>query len=322
MVERRICCFRKRRQTSSKKEKMKGFNASLIPHEYRGKEGLIKWCKDSLEAEDVDSAMWMLNDLYKRYEMNIEQKLWVAWLYGNCYWGPTAWIVWNEFPDQDLVDPERLDKWHANHWRTLRYQTDCKWSKGHLPKMYESYHKWLDGRLQQDAIVDDFDYMWNEITKGWFKFGRYAAWFYLQTLNETCGYKLDPPNQWFGDHSGSRSHRTGFLIAMGQHQYVDKTLRLNEKEVKFWEGHAEEIRQEVGCTNFQLETMLCSYKKLARERDSRYIGYYTDRQASEIRKSASDGWNGIDWSPWWDAREARGLPDSASYRETTQLNLF
>ena len=126
--------------------------------------------------------MWMLNDLYDRYEHNIEQKLWVAWLYGNCYWAPTSWVIWNEFPDQDLVDPERLDKWHAKHWRTLRYQTDCKWSKGHLPKMYESYHAWLGGRLQQDAIVDDFDYMWNAITKNWFKFGRYAAWFYLQTI--------------------------------------------------------------------------------------------------------------------------------------------
>ena len=299
---------------------MKGFNADLIPIEYRGVEGLIKWCKDSLEKQDCDSAMWMLNNLYGRYEHNIEQKLWVAWLYGNCYWAPTAWVLWNEFPDQDLVDPERLDKWHQQHWRTLRYQTDCKWSKGHLPKMYESYHAWLDGRLQKDAIKDDFDYMWNEITGKWFKFGRYAAWFYLQTLNETCGYAMDSPNLCLSDYSGSRSHRNGLLIATGR--YDDLDTRLDANDYLVLEAIGKEVRQEVGCTNFQLETMLCSYKKLARARDSRYIGYYLDRQAGEIQKTSSDSWNGIDWKPWWDARRDIGITEGPSKRKQEQFKLF
>ena len=284
---------------------MKGFNPDLIPHEYRGVDGLVQWCKDSLEADDCDSAMWMLNGLYDRYEHNIEQKLWVAWLYGNSYWAPTAWVVWNEFPDQDLVDPERLEKWHATHWRTLRYQTDCKWSKGHLPTMYRSYHEWLGGRLQQDAIVDDFDYMWNECIKNWFKFGRYATWFYLQTLNETCGYEIDTPDLALSDYSGSRSHRNGLIIGARKHDWIDN--RLGASEYTSLEALGREIRQEVGCSNWQLETMLCSYKKLARERDSRYIGYYVDRQEQEIKKTASDGWHGIDWSPWWKVREDRGI---------------
>ena len=298
---------------------MKGFDADLIPHEYRGVDGLVQWCKDSLEAEDCDSAMWMLNDLYKRYEHNIEQKLWVAWLYGNCYWAPTAWVLWNEFPDQDLVDPERLEKWHTKHWRTLRYQTDCKWSKGHLPTMYRSYHDWLDGRLQQDAIVDDIDYMWNEITGKWFKFGRYAAWFYLQTINETCGYELDFRDLCLSDYSGSRSHRNGLIIASERFDWID--TRLSADDYHYLERMGAELKQELGCSNWQLETMLCSYKKLARAKQSRYIGYYLDRQAQEITKTASDGWNGVDWNPWWDARKARGI-QKVGYMETTQLNLF
>ena len=119
-------------------------------------------------------------------------------------------------------------------------------------------------------------------------------------LNETCGYELDAPNLWLDDYSGSRSHRNGLIIATGRYDWIDS--RLLDSEYRYLGDIGESVRMEVGCSNFQLETMLCSYKKLARARDSRYVGYYLDRQAQEIRKTASDGWNGIDWSPWWDAR--------------------
>ena len=49
-----------------------------------------------------------LNYLFNRYEHNLEQKLWIAWIYGTTYHLPTAWIIWNEFPDFELVGLERL----------------------------------------------------------------------------------------------------------------------------------------------------------------------------------------------------------------------
>ena len=186
--------------------------------------------------------------------------------------------------------------------------------------MYESYHSWLDGRLQQEALVDDFNYLWHEIQEKWFKFGRYSAYFYLQTLKETCGYSFDAPSLFLSDYSGSRSHRNGLIIGSKRYDWID--VRLDKGQYDWLESLGEEIRQEVGCSRFQLETMLCSYKKLARQRDSRYIGYYTDRQAEEIRKTSSDGWHGIDWSPWWDARIELDLSGHAYMKEQKQLNLF
>ena len=35
-----------------------------------------------------------------------------------------------------------------------------------------------------------------------------------------------------------------------------------------------------------------------------YVGYYNDRAADDIKKTASMGWNGIDWKLLWDARQA------------------
>ncbi len=44
-------------------------------------------------------------------------------------------------------------------------------------------------------------------------------------------------------------------------------------------------------------------KKLFRKSRGRYLGYYLDRQAEEIKKVEADHWSGIDWQPLWDARQ-------------------
>ena len=61
----------------------------------------------------------MLNYLFDRYEHNIEQKLWVCWLFGTTYYAPTAWVIWNEFPDFELVGSQRLEGWNSENYRRL-----------------------------------------------------------------------------------------------------------------------------------------------------------------------------------------------------------
>jgi hypothetical protein len=52
-----------------------------------------------------------------------------------------------------------------------------------------------------------------------------------------------------------------------------------------------------------METCLCSYKKIFRKTNGRYLGYYLDRQSEEITQIEKDGWNGVDWNVLWQARE-------------------
>ena len=54
-----------------------------------------------------------------------------------------------------------------------------------------------------------------------------------------------------------------------------------------------------------METLLCSFKKLFRKSRGRYLGYYLDRQAEEIKKVEQDDWWGIDWQVFWDARKKK-----------------
>jgi hypothetical protein len=96
---------------------------------------------------------------------------------------------------------------------------------------------------------------------------------------------------------------------VGKRDWIDK--KLSQSEIDFLEGQAKEILEEVKLRYphvadkadfFAMETCLCSFKKLFRVREGRYLGYYLDRQAEEIKKVEQDDWFGIDWQPMWDAR--------------------
>ena len=279
-------------------------------------EQFIEWFGKEVEIDDCDPALYTINYFFDRFEFNVEQKLWLCWLYGTTYHFPTAYIIWNEFPDMELVDSQRLKEWNDANYKRLRYQTDTKWNKGHLPEMFESYKKWLGGMSQRNKIqsllgknpLDNFDIMWKE-AKSWFKFGRYTAWFYLQTIKHCAGVNIDASSLMLSDHNGSRSHRNGLCYAIDKDNLID--VRLDDEQLTDFITAGEYILQTTKkrypllaskLDYFSMETALCSFKKLFRVKDGRYYGYYHDRQAEEIKKAEKDGWIGINWQPLWDCR--------------------
>jgi len=273
-----------------------------------------KWCVWSIKHKDCDPALWLLNYLFDRYEHNIEQKYWIAWIYGTTYHLPTAWIIWNEFPDFELVDQNRLKKWNNENYHRLRYQTDTKWNKGHLPDQFASYKRWImhnnaekTQRHRFEKLQEkSFDFVWQSIILNMHKFGRYSTWYYLQTLKDCVGVNIIPDNLKLNDHNGSKSHRNGLLYALSHDELINK--KLDPVTVQYLEIQALrlqcELKEEynVDMDLYQMETMLCSFKKIFRKKQGRYLGYYLDRQAEEIKKVEADDWNGIDWQVFWDAR--------------------
>tara|TARA_R110000787_G_scaffold117540_2_gene228215 strand:- start:1336 stop:2289 length:954 start_codon:yes stop_codon:yes gene_type:complete len=271
-----------------------------------------EWCSWSIKHKDCDSALWMLNYLFKRFEHNIEQRYWVSWIYGTTYYLPTAWIIWNEFPDFHLVDQDRLEQWNADNYKRLRYQTDTKYNKGYLPKQFESYKKWIhyknEDKTQQTRFKtllekNSFNFVWNSTSKNLYKFGRYSTWYYLQTLNECVNLDIQPNNLKLSDYSGSKSHRNGLCLALGLDEWVDQ--KLDKDCIMYLEQEAKRIKAELPCNMnlYQMETLLCSFKKIFRKSRGRYLGYYLDRQAEEIIKVEQDEWKGIDWNVFWQGRE-------------------
>ena len=286
--------------------------------EQNRREAFIRWFAWSLKYDDCDPAVWSTNYINKRYEHNDEQKLWLCWLYGNTYYLPTAWILMNEFPDYELATVDRMTIWNTANYKRLRYQTDTKWNKGHLPTMFASYQQFIGDKTQREKIEEhygvseeeNFDNLWTSVKSSLHKFGRYSTWFYLQHLKHTADVRINPTSLMLDDYDGSRSHRNGLLYALSQEHDVDR--KLSTSEYANLESQAYEILQETKARfpelesqidYFTMETCLCSFKKIFREKHGRYLGYYLDRQAEEIQKVESDSWYGIDWEVLWQSRE-------------------
>lgn len=281
------------------------------------RELFIRWYAWSLKYKDCDPAVWLTNYLNARYEHNDEQRLWLCWLYGNTYQLPTAWVLMNEFPDFELATVSRMQSWNTQNYKRLRYQTDSKWNKGHLPDMFASYQKFIGNKSQREVLESyygdneeqNFDNLWNSIKCNLHKFGRYSTWFYIQHLTHTAGIRCVPTSLMLDDYSGSRSHRNGLHLALGEDNKYDS--KLTAKECTHLESFAMEILEETRSRFpelsteidfFTMETCLCSFKKIFREHHGRYLGYYLDRQAEEISQAEQDGWYGIDWNVIWQAR--------------------
>ena len=282
------------------------------------RELFIRWYIWSLNFKDCDPAVWATNYLNSRYEHNDEERIWLCWLYGNTYYLPTAWILKNEFPDYELASLDRISDWNKKNYTRLRYQTDTKWNKGHLPQMFASYQKFIGNRSQREVMEsyygkdekESFDNLWVAIKTGLHKFGRYSTWFYLQHLSHTAGISIEPTSLMLDDYSGSRSHRNGLLFALGRGAEYDN--KFTPKEYAVLESESASILEEARSRFprllsqidfFTMETCLCSFKKIFREKNGRYLGYYLDRQSEEILKVEKDDWSGIDWDVLWQSRD-------------------
>lgn len=280
-------------------------------------EGFIKFYAWSLKFGDVDPAVWMTKYLNKRYEHNIEQKIWFCWLYGTTYQLPTAWILFNEFPDFELVTLEKITKWSLENKQRLHYQTDTIQNKNTLPIMFESYKKNIGNITQQswfekhsgDNEEQTFDNLMKVICSDFYNFGRFITYYYLQHLNHTTNIKNEPSSLMLSD-SGSESHRKGLLYALGMEEKINE--KITKEEYADLEKIALEIKQEMKIRFpelipeidfFTMETALCAYKKLFRERSGRYLGYYIARQAMDIECTRKLQWPGIDWSVLYQSRE-------------------
>lgn len=290
------------------------------------REMFIEYYVNSANVLDIDPNIWMANYIVDRMELNEEQILWFCFLNSITYHLPTAYLIINEFPDLENVDIPRLTKWWETAQKDCPFQTDKLKQRKFLPETVESYQKLIQGSQKGyfDNILtgtpnENFQIMWDETYKPIRHFGRFSVWNWAQSLKQIAGYEIEPDSLLLGLKS-SESHTHGLCLAFERDEWAVKkrytdssgkrkkeTHTFTDKEKQFLENESldliEDIKEQgVYVDNYLVETVACAYKKIFRDRDSRYIGYYLDRQAKDILDIESKGWYGVDWSLLWDAR--------------------
>lgn len=281
------------------------------------------------EMNDIDPTYPMMRYICDRYELNIEQRYWLAFLFAATYSAPTVFYIYNEFPDYENVDVGRLWRWwKANKQKTL-FQTDRLWirSRDQFVPMFESYRDHIGegtqeeafNRLKGDSLEDTYKKAYKYFIST-YQFGRFSMFLYLESVYVVTGFPMTPDGI---DWKNAQSSRNGLCFALGYddllrgHGYGKEPIAADDFELlaEDYEYLLEliaELKPESRADAWNVETTLCAYKKWRLGQDDpkrigsahyRYPGYYLDRQYGEIVKLEDKVTEGVDWDVLWDFRE-------------------
>lgn len=270
---------------------------------------------------DVDPSYSMLKYLCERYELNTEQRYWLAFLYSTCYSGATVFYIYNEFPDFENVDFGRLERWWRYNKNKLTFQTDRKYIKNNdqFVACARSYADQILCRSQAQTYATlntGNPYLTYRQAYDHFKrvkyLGRFSLFLYLEAVQVVTGFPMAPDHL---DIVEAEACLRGLLFDAKDHG-------LELKGPGACRAYFEELVKQMRAINpswaiWNIETTLCAYGKY--RLGKRWIGYYIDRQRSEIGAMESAITVGVDWSVLWDYRTATFHPqfrsEATAYRE-------
>lgn len=275
----------------------------------------IRYHEHSAKIGDIDPSYSMLLYVCDRFELNEEQRYWLAFLYALTYCGASVFYVYNEFPDFENVNIERMDNWWYDVGREATvFQTDRRWcrSRNQFTEAVESYQCWIGDSSQAEhfaeIVIGDtpeerYDDLYGQ-AKSLYSFGQFTLFLYLEALHIITPLNLCPTDL---DLNTAWSCRNGLYYAYGLDKLVDdeqtpiRNEALNITAEKWLELRTTLAKLPQPPTVWQTETILCAYRKW--HRNKRWIGYYLDRQATEITKMEDHVCNGVSWNVLWQFRE-------------------
>ena len=252
---------------------------------------------ESYLAGDIDPSVTCLTYLADRYELNTEQRYWIAFLYGTCYSATTTFYMYNEFPDYELVDVNRLNQWWKDNKHNLIFQTDRLRIKSNnqFIESFVSYRNLCKGSQQRYFNSRSSDEIYNKILAIKY-FGRFTLFNYLDVLNQVTDITLKPR---YLNMMEAESCRNGLAFAIGREDLIKENISGNDARLLHNE-FINTMRSHKG-NIFQVETTLCAYKKY--RYGKRYVGYYIDRMYNEIKTMEGRVTEGVAWEVLWQFRE-------------------
>lgn len=269
---------------------------------------------------DCDPAYNGLLYLADRFELNTEQRYWLAYLYSTCYSGATTFYIYNEFPDLENIDAGRLERWWSANKSSLIFQTDRRWvrSRNQWCGMVIHYRDTMARRGGQEAFfkrcshpVPEYAYQAAFQECGMFKqYGRYSLFLLLEAVHVLTGFNIRPDNM---DMSEAESSRNGLAEAIGRPDLNTHSggritrAQLNYLQNEFQNLLRRETEADPETTVWSLETTLCAYKKY--RIGKRWIGYYLDREHDEILKLERAVKRGVAWEVLWQYRDETYHPE-------------
>lgn len=275
----------------------------------------LRFHRESSAANDIDPQNDCLEYISDRYELSMEQRYWLAFLFATCYCAPTVFYIYNEFPDYQNVDVGRLERWWAANRQRLVFQTDRARvrSNNEFVNCFKSYRDivgknqqaYFNANFKANTPVETYVKAFNRMSNIHY-FGRFTMFIYLEMVSVLTDSKMIPNTL---DLSNAESCRNGLALAMNRKDlfshFEDK--KLTRDDYQSLENGFKIITERINAmpirhqSMFSIETTLCAYKKV--KLGKRYVGFYIERMRKEIETMQKNVPYGVDWSVLYDFRK-------------------
>ncbi len=260
---------------------------------------------------DCDPQYPALDYIADRFELNIEQRYWLSFLYQATYCAPTVFYIYNEFPDYENVDIRRLENWWRHNKNQVLFQTDRAKVKNFdkFVPMFDSYRKMV-GESQRDYFegviyrFPDKKTAYKELYKQCntvYYVGRFSLFLWLESMHRLTGLLIYPDTL---DLRNADSCRNGLCYVLGKDEWVKNSITkehyiyLTTELNKIVDNLNKDYNLPID--HWSIETSLCAFKKLFWKK--RYLGYYIDRMQKETLLMEKNVPNGVCWQVLWDFR--------------------
>jgi len=308
----------------SEEQKVLPLGADFRKLEYR-REVFLRFYEFHLENRSHPGCVYYVMPwLAKRHKLDVEQRLWLAYLNGNTQNIVTSWLIFEAFPTLAEVKTSKLKPWFDKHYDRLAWDTDRRYHKKDFVKAVECYTKLVQssqkayfakfGRLAGES---SFSALWAALRADFYTFGRLSAFSYSEYLR-IMGVDIACSTLFLRDLPGSRSHRNGLAKVLGRDDmdwYKETGFKGDYTEAEFvWlEEEAlsllEEARERVKSNKrvdprdvgyFTLESALCTFKSWHRK-NRRFPNCYQDMFHDRI-KLAEERWGKEAVEQFWECR--------------------
>lgn len=294
---------------------------------------VMAWVETLSYTTEMDQQLRLMNWAIERDHGGcIERKLWLAFLWGCCYNSIGPWTIMHYFPTPP-EDMQKFADWYNEIFDKMRFDTDCRYRKSKMIACIQSYMDWLNGRTQAEAYaaifnetdhVKQYEMIW-ETCMGWKYYGRLSAWNCVEAVALVTKWEhgIDCQSFMLDDRTGSESNRNGAcfindredlltkhgkLKSNGELIAINDCLMLEEKTESLCQRVMAEFNHIATHNRLNMETSLCCWpKKMFRARNTRYVGWDSERTYDELVYMA-EHWPEVPLEPIYAARE-HFLPD-------------
>ena len=293
--------------------------------EYR-REVFLRFYEFHLKYRSHPGAVYYLIPyIAEEFKMGPEEKFWFCFVNGCSQNAITTYLITKEFPNFKELNVNDLEKYFKSNYKKFGWDTDRRYFKKSFIDSVKSYKENLLGQPQKEFFEQfastesperNFQRVWSKVSKDFKFMGRLSTFSYLEYLR-IIGLNIDCDDLFFGDASGSKSHRNGMCKVLGRddldwHDSNPGFKGYSKKSIHWIETEARLLLQESkdrfkgrdfskDVSYFTLESALCTFKSWFRP-NRRYANVYNDMFHDRI-KWAESQWD-EDLSLFWEARKA------------------